>query len=73
MKKVATAAVKLRQLRCKVMTDNQWSLRELYRTLELPGDNLLRQAQVELDTAVRKAYGMKAKEDPLQFVFIRVK
>lgn len=33
-----------------------------------PGDNPLRQAQAELDTAVRKAYGMKAKEDPLQFL-----
>ena len=67
-KKVATAAVKLRQLRRKVMTENQWSLRELYRTLELPGDNPLRKAHAELDAAVREAYGMKAKEDPLKFL-----
>ncbi|MGF1570898.1 MAG: class I SAM-dependent DNA methyltransferase [Nodosilinea sp.] len=65
-RKVAAAAVKLRQLRHKVMTENQWSLRELYRTLDLPGDNPLRKAHAELDTAVREAYGMKAKEDPLQ-------
>jgi type II restriction/modification system DNA methylase subunit YeeA len=67
-KKVAAAAVKLRYLRRKVMTENQWSLRELYRTLDLPGDNPLRKAHAELDAAVREAYGMKAKEDPLQFL-----
>ncbi|GET35349.1 class I SAM-dependent DNA methyltransferase [Microseira wollei] len=67
-KKVATAAVKLRQLRRQVMNENQWSLRELYRTLELPGDNPLRKAHAELDAAVREAYGMKAKEDPLKFL-----
>jgi type II restriction/modification system DNA methylase subunit YeeA len=48
VKKVAAAAVKLRQLRRKVMTENQWSLRELYRTLDLPGDNPLRKAHTEL-------------------------
>jgi type II restriction/modification system DNA methylase subunit YeeA len=67
-RKVAAAAVKLRQLRCKVMADNQWSLRELYRTLDLPGDNPLRKAHAELDASVREAYGMKANEDPLQFL-----
>jgi hypothetical protein len=67
-KKVAAAAVKLRQLRRKVMTENQWSLRELYRTLDLPGDNPLRKAHAELDAAVREAYGMKAKDDPLKFL-----
>jgi type II restriction/modification system DNA methylase subunit YeeA len=55
-KKVAAAAIKLRELRRKVMTENQWSLRELYRTLDLPGDNPLRKAQAELDAAVREAY-----------------
>ena len=50
------------------MAENQWSLRELYRTLDLPGDNPLRKAHAELDTAVRKAYGMKAKEDLLKFL-----
>jgi len=67
-KKVAAAAVKLRELRRKVMTENQWSLRELYRTHDLPGDNPLRKAQAELDAAVREAYGMKAKEDSLKFL-----
>jgi len=68
VKKVAAAAVKLRQLRRRVMTENQWSLRDLYRTLDLPGDNPLRKAQAELDAAVREAYGMKASDDPLQFL-----
>ena len=68
IKKVAAAGVKLRQLRRKVMAENQWSLRELYRTLDLPGDNPLRRAQKELDNAVRKVYKMKGKEDPLKFL-----
>jgi len=68
VKKVANAAIKLRQLRCKVMTENRWSLRELYRTLELPGKNPLRQANSELNAAVREAYGMTAKDDPLKFL-----
>jgi N-6 DNA Methylase len=67
-KKVAAAAVKLRQLRRKVMIENQWSLRELYRTLDSPGENPLRKAQSELDATVREAYGMKAKEDSLKFL-----
>lgn len=68
LKKVAASAVKLRQLRRQVMTENQWSLRELYRTLELPGDNLLRKVQAELDKAVEEAYGMKPKDQPLKFL-----
>ena len=61
-----------------IRTNNQkkgvWlSLRELYRTLELPGDNPLRDAQEKLDAAVWNAYlyglpnGMKNKE-PLEFL-----
>jgi type II restriction/modification system DNA methylase subunit YeeA len=66
--KVAEAAVFLRKLRRKVMADNKWSLRELYRSLELPGKNPLRNAHNELDAAVRAAYGMKSQEDPLAFL-----
>ena len=65
---VADAAVTLRALRRRVMTENQWSLRDLYRTLDLPGKNPLRDAQNALDVAVRAAYGMKAKADPLAFL-----
>lgn len=50
------------------MAENDWSLRDLYRTLELPGQNPLRTAQDRLDTAVLAAYGMKPKDEPLTFL-----
>ena len=50
------------------MADNNWSLRDLYRTLDTPGLNPLRDVQLELDAAVRAAYGMKAKADVLAFL-----
>ena len=68
VKQVAEAAVALRQLRRNIMEENCWSLRVLYRTLELPGLNPLRIAQEKLDAAVRAAYGMKAKGDTLAFL-----
>ena len=58
----------LRALRREIMEDNGWSLRELYRTLETPGDNQLRTAHTTLDAAVRAAYGMKPEEDILAFL-----
>lgn len=67
-RKVADAAVALRELRRKVMAENNWGLRELYRTLDVPGQNPLRVAQDTLDAVVRAAYGMKAKDDPLAFL-----
>jgi hypothetical protein len=45
-----------------------WSLRELYRTLDTPGTNPLRDAHAALDAAVRAAYGMPTKADPLAFL-----
>jgi hypothetical protein len=68
VKKVAAAAVALRALRRKVMEENNWSLRDLYRTIDLPGKNPLKDAQDALDSAVRSAYGMKTKDDPLSFL-----
>ena len=53
------------------MAANGWSLRDLYRTLETPGANRLRAAHAAhaaLDAAVRAAYGMTEKEDPLAFL-----
>lgn len=67
-KKIADAAVSLRQLRRRIMVENGWSLRELYRTLEIPGQNPLRVAQDALDAAVRAAYGMKSKDEPLGYL-----
>ncbi|MHA0036028.1 hypothetical protein ACXXDK_14545 [Deinococcus sp. PESE-38] len=45
-----------------------WSLRDLYRTLDTPGKNPLRDAQERLDVAVRAAYGMPAGADILGFL-----
>ena len=50
------------------MAANGWSLRDLYRTLETPGTNRLRDAQAALDSAGRAAYSMKEGEDTLGFL-----
>jgi hypothetical protein len=68
VKAVAEAARSLRALRHEIMAANGWSLRDLYRTLETPGTNRLRDAQAALDSAVRAAYGMNESEDPLGFL-----
>jgi SAM-dependent methyltransferase len=65
---VAGAAVALRALRRETMRKLNYSLRDLYRTLEQPGDNPLRDAHARLDAAVRAAYGMPADADPLAFL-----
>jgi SAM-dependent methyltransferase len=65
---VAKEAVALRQLRREVMVKMNWSLRDLYRTLEEPGSNPLRDAQARLDTAVRAAYAMPKDADILAFL-----
>jgi hypothetical protein len=65
---VAAAAVALRGLRREIMAQLGYSLRELYRTLEEPGANPLREAHTRLDTAVRAAYAMPKAADPLAFL-----
>jgi hypothetical protein len=65
---VAEAAVALRRLRRETMRKLKYSLRDLYRTLDQPGDNPLRDAHEALDTAVRAAYGMTDNTDPLAFL-----
>jgi hypothetical protein len=62
---VAEAARSLRALRREIMAANGWSLHDLYRSLETPGTNRLRDAQAALDSAVRAAYGMGDGEDTL--------
>jgi hypothetical protein len=68
VKAVAEAAVALRTLRNKLKVKHNKSLRDLYRTLDLPGDQPLKAAQSKLDGAVRKAYDMPAKADVLTFL-----
>jgi hypothetical protein len=68
LRAVARAARELREFRHKIMSANSWSLRDLYRTLEIPGDNELRNVHAALDAAVRAAYGMKEDEEILAFL-----
>ena len=50
------------------MKRNGWTLRQLYRTLELPGDNPARTAQEDLDEEVEGAYGKTANYEALEFL-----
>jgi hypothetical protein len=50
------------------MAKMDWSLRDLYRTLEAPGSNPLRDARARLDAAVRAAYAMPPDADILAFL-----
>jgi len=55
-------------MRREILTANGWSLPDLYRTLETPGTNRLRDAHAVFDASVRVAYGIKDSEDPLAFL-----
>jgi hypothetical protein len=68
VKEIAEASVKLRKFRHKILSGNNWSLRDLYRSLETPGTNPLQDMQSHLDSAVREAYGMNKDADPLEFL-----
>ena len=68
VKAVASAAVALRELRRDLCSEHGLTLRELYRSIELPGDHPLKSATAELDKTVRAAYGMKAGEADLSFL-----
>lgn len=65
VERVAKAAVHVRKTRAQLMSKTGSSLRELYRSLEVPGTNPLREVNLELDEAVRQAYGFREKDDPL--------
>ena len=62
---IALAAVELRNLRRELMTKHSLTLRKLYRMLDLPGTNALRDATAKLDKAVLAAYGIKSLDDAL--------
>lgn len=63
---VAEAGRHLRALRNQSLQSMSGGLRALYRTLDLPGKNPLRDAHAALDTAVLKAYGFSSKRDLLE-------
>jgi hypothetical protein len=68
VKDVAAASVELRKIRNELRKKHNQSLRDIYRLLEQPGKNDLRDAHEALDLAVRAAYGMGKDVDPLQFL-----
>lgn len=63
---VARQALALREVRRKALAAGKGGLRELYRTLDLPGKNPLKQAHQDLDRAVTRAYGFRARGDVLE-------
>jgi SAM-dependent methyltransferase len=62
---VAEAGRKVRRVRGAELERRKGGLRAVYRTLELPGKNPLRDAHAALDAAVLDAYGFSAKKDLL--------
>jgi hypothetical protein len=66
---IALAAQNLREYRTKIQEETKMNLRDVYRTLDLPGKNELRIHQFKLDEAVREAYGFTKEKDPLFQLF----
>jgi hypothetical protein len=62
---VTAAARELRRVRAEALPKLKGGLRALYRTLELPGANPLKDAHAALDAAVLAAYGFSVKKDLL--------
>jgi SAM-dependent methyltransferase len=65
IKKVAEAATKLHRERTKALKEYNLTLRELYRTLEQPGKNPIKNLHTKLDKAVMEAYGFDPTGDIL--------
>jgi hypothetical protein len=62
---VADAGRKVRLIRADAVAANKGGLRALYRGLELPGANPLKDAHAALDEAVLAAYGFSGRKDLL--------
>jgi hypothetical protein len=63
---VAAAGREIRRIRAETLPKITGGLRALYRTLELPGKNSLKDAHAALDAAVLDAYGFDSTADLLQ-------
>ena len=59
---VAAAGREVRRIRAEALPKLKGGLRALYRTLELPGANPLKDAHTALDAAVLAAYGFAAEK-----------
>jgi hypothetical protein len=62
---VAEAGREIRRIRAEALKSMKGGLRALYRTLELPGANPLKDAHAALDAAVLEAYGFSNEKDLL--------
>ncbi|HZQ47163.1 MAG TPA: DNA methyltransferase [Verrucomicrobiae bacterium] len=62
---VAARGQEVRRVRAEALTKTIGGLRALYRTLEMPGANPLKDAHADLDAAVLAAYGFNPKKDLL--------
>lgn len=65
VEKVSEAAMKLHQQRTQVLREHNMSLRDLYRLLEQPGKNPIKELHAALDKAVLRAYGFDETKDLL--------
>ncbi|MHC4395249.1 MAG: DNA methyltransferase [Planctomycetota bacterium] len=65
VKTVAEAGREVRRIRAEILTDIKGGLRAVYRMLELPGKNPLKDAHAALDAAALNAYGFSANKDLL--------
>ena len=65
VKKVAVAAKELRDKRNALMNKHNYTLRDIYRILEEPGANPLKDAHQKLDDAVLASYGFGKRKDLL--------
>jgi len=63
---VAETGREVRRVREQALAKIKGGLRAVYRTLELPGKNPLKDAHAALDAAVLQAYGFSAKKDLLK-------
>lgn len=65
---VAQASRALRATRNRLMAENGWSLRDLYRAAEVQGPHPLKEAQAALDAAVESAYGKPPDQEATEFL-----
>jgi len=66
VKAVAEAGREVRRIRDEALKKIKGGLRAVYRTLELPGQNPLKDAHAALDAAVLAAYGFSPRKDLLK-------
>jgi hypothetical protein len=65
VEQVAEAGRRIRKIRDKYLIESRGGLRALYRSLELPGKNPLREAHGDLNNSTLKAFGFSGRADLL--------